>query len=251
MTSDLDTTTAAAPVVDSRFDAAIFDLDGLLIDSEPFWRIAEREVFGAIGVVLSEEECGLTTGLRTDNVVAHWFEERPWDARAHPLAEVTLRINRRVVSLIGERGEPKEGVDHALTFMRDKGLRVALASASNMPVIEAALSRLGIAEQFEVVHSVDFEKRSKPAPDVYLGAARRLGVDPRRCFALEDSIPGTEAAKAAGMVCIRFPEHEGPVSRADLELGSLAELNEDVWRTLQAISTSPTHPATSSEDSRP
>lgn len=224
------------------FDAAIFDLDGLLIDSEPFWRIAEMEVFGSIGVVLSEEECGLTTGLRTDTVVAHWFERRPWDAQSHPLAEVTGRINRRVVSLIGERGEAKEGVAHALAFVRDRGLRVALASASNMPVIEAALSRLGIAEEFEVVHSVDFEQNSKPAPDVYLGAARRLGIDPRRCLALEDSIPGTEAAKAAGMVCIRFPEfpeHRGPTSNADLELRSLEELDEAVWAALQTIRAAP------------
>lgn len=96
------------------------------------------------------------------------------------------------------------------------------------PRFEAAINRLGIAERFEVVHSVDFERRSKPAPDVYLGAARRLGVDPRRCIALEDSLPGVEAAKAAGMYCIRFPEHDGVVSTADLELRSLAAIDDRV-----------------------
>jgi sugar-phosphatase len=217
------------------FDAAIFDLDGLLIDSEPFWRIAEMEVFGALGVRLTERECGLTTGLRTERVVAHWLERRPWDAQQHPPGEVTRRINHRVVELIGERGEAKPGVQHALAFMRDRELRLALASSSNMPVIEAALARLGIGEAFEVVHSADLEKESKPAPDVYLGAARRLGVDPGRCVALEDSLPGVEAAKAAGMACIRFPEHDGPRSLADLELGSLEELDEKIWATLQTI----------------
>lgn len=217
------------------FDAAIFDLDGLLIDSEPFWRVAEMEVFGDIGVTLSDEECGLTAGLRTQLVVEHWLERRPWDVERHPVAEITLRINRRVVELVGDRGEPKEGVEHALDFMRARAMRLALASSSNMPVIEAALARIGIAEAFEVVHSADFEKHSKPAPDVYLGAARRLGVEPERCVALEDSYPGTDAAKAAGMVCIRFPEHEGPPSRADLELDSLLQLDDAVWQRLTTI----------------
>lgn len=219
----------------SPFDAALFDLDGLLIDSEPFWCIAEREVFGAIGVTLSEEECGLTAGLRTQKVVEHWLERRPWDTAEHPIEDLTARINRRVVELIGERGAPKAGVAHALDFMRARGLRLGLASSSTMPVIEAALRRLDIGSAFEVVHSADFEQRSKPAPDVYLGAARRLGVDPCRCIALEDSYPGTDAAKAAGMRCIRIPENDGPVSNADLELRSLEELDEGVWDIFLAM----------------
>jgi len=227
----------------SPFDAAIFDMDGLLIDSEPFWRIAEMEVFGDIGVVLTDEECGLTAGLRTQLVVDHWLERRPWDAERHPPAAITTRINQRVVQLVGERGEAKAGVEHALAFMRDRGLRIGLASSSNMPVIEAALARLDIAARFEVVHSADFEKHSKPAPDVYLGAARRLGVDPRRCIALEDSYPGAEAAKAAGMCCIRVPENDGPVSIADLELGSLEELDEQVWNLLQTIPSQKAEPS--------
>jgi sugar-phosphatase len=234
--------TADTALTDSHqtpFEAAIFDLDGLLIDSEPLWRMAEMEVFATVGVMLTEEECHLTTGLRTDQVVAYWEQRRPWDTNHHPVAEVTERINRRVIELIGERGEAKDGVGHALEFMRSRGLRLALASSSAMSVIEAAIGRLGIAPQFEVVHSADSEPRSKPAPDVYLGAARRLGVDPRRCIALEDSLPGVEAAKAAGMACIRFPEHRGPASGADLELRSLEELDEHVWLALQAISTAP------------
>ncbi len=214
------------------FAAAIFDLDGLLIDSEPLWRRAEIEVFAAVGVVLTEAECHRTTGLRTDQVAAYWLERRPWDTDYTPAAEIVSGINRRVIELIGECGEAKEGVAHAIDFMRARGLRLALASSSTMPVIEAAIDRLGIADAFEVVHSADLEARSKPAPDVYLGAARRLAVEPGRCIALEDSIPGVEAAKAAGMCCIRFPEHDGPVSSADLELGALTDLDEDAWRAL-------------------
>lgn len=220
---------------DPPFEAAIFDLDGLLIDSEPYWRMAEMEVFDGVGVRLSEEECHRTTGLRTERVVDFWLARRPWDTERHPPDQVAARINHRVIELIGERGIAKEGVEHALDFMRSHELRLALASSSAMPVIEASIRRLGIAQRFDVVHSADFERHSKPAPDVYLGAARRLDVEPRRCIALEDSLPGVEAAKAAGMMCIRVPEHKGPVSGADLELRSLADLDDSVWRALQAV----------------
>lgn len=213
-------------------EAVFFDLDGLLIDSEPFWRQAEIEVFGSAGVTLTDEECGLTAGLRTQLVVEHWLERRPWDTTLHPPAELAARINQRVVALIGDRGVAKDGVAHALDFVRDRGLRVGLASSSTVPVIEAALARLGIADAFEVVHSADFERRSKPAPDVYLGAARRLGAHPERCLALEDSHPGAEAAKAAGMLCIRVPEKPGPVSVADLEIASLEDLDDAIWDVL-------------------
>ena len=219
----------------SFFEAAIFDLDGLLIDSEPLWRRAEIEVFATVGVALTEPECHQTTGLRTDQVVAYWLERRPWDSGRSPAAGVAAAINARVIDLIGECGEPKAGVGHALQFMRDRGLRRALASSSSMPVIEAAIDRLGIGDAFEVIHSADFEERSKPAPDVYLGAARRLGIEPALCIALEDSVPGVEAAKAAGMCCIRFPEHGGVVSNADLELVSLAALDDHMWQAFESV----------------
>ncbi len=235
MTSDSNLPPPGALDPRPRFEAAIFDLDGLLIDSEPLWRMAEMEVFATVGLTLTEQECHLTTGLRTEQVVAYWLERRRWDTQRHPAPEATARINQRVIELISERGEAKDGVGQALDFLHDRGMRLGLASSSTMAVIEAAINRLGIADRFEVLHSADFEKHSKPAPDVYLGAARRLGVDPQRCIALEDSLPGDEAAKAAGMVCICFPEYKGSVSGADLELRSLEELDEHVWLALQTI----------------
>jgi len=214
------------------FGAAIFDLDGLLIDSEPLWRRAEIEVFATVGVALSEAECHRTTGLRTDQVAAYWLERRPWDTGHSPAAEIVSGINQRVIELIRECGAAKEGVAYAIDFMRAHRLRLAVASSSMMPVIEASLDRLGISDAFEVIHSADFEARGKPAPDVYLGAARRLDVEPARCIALEDSVPGVQAAKAAGMCCIRIPEHEGSVSSADIELGALTDLDDDTWGAL-------------------
>jgi len=224
---------------EASFAAAIFDLDGLLIDSEPLWRRAEMEIFRTVGLELSEAECHQTTGLRTDQVVAYWLERRPWDEGRFPAAQITSRINDRVIELVGEEGEAKAGVAEALDYFRGRGLRIGLASSSAMAVIEASIARLGIADRFDVVHSADFEKRSKPAPDVYLGAARRLGVDPSLCVAIEDSTVGVSAAKAAGMSCIWIPEHPGAdlppgPPDADIVLGSLADLDDDVFAQLVA-----------------
>ena len=221
------------------FDAAIIDLDGLLIDSEPLWRSAEMEVFRTVGLELTEAECHQTTGLRTDQVVAYWLDRRPWDEGRFPADLTTLRINQRVIELIGKQGTAKAGVAEALDYFRGRDLRIGLASSSATPVIEAAIARLGIADDFDVVHSADFEQRSKPAPDVYFGAARRLGVAPSRCVALEDSVIGLSAAKAAKMSCIWIPEQPGgdlpPSSpQADVVLTSLTEIDDAVFRQLVA-----------------
>ena len=226
-----------------RFTAAIFDLDGLLIDSEPFWQDAEMEILGRAGVVLTRDECLQTTGLRTEKVVGYWFERRPWDASRFPLSRLTADINARVIEHIRERGEAKRGVRHAINYVGRRGLRRAVASSSSMNVINTALERLGIAGHFEIVHSVDFEANSKPAPDVYLGAARKLNIAPKACLALEDSIAGLQAAKAAGMTCLWVPEapwrgHRqrqaaaAQGARADAILDSLLDLDDGVWDEL-------------------
>lgn len=184
--------------------AAIFDLDGVLIDSEPIWRAAEIEVFGAIGVPLTEDDCRSTMGLRVDEVVDHWHRLRAWDDP--PPAEVVDRVLAAVVDRIRRAGEPRAGVGAALDACIERGLRLALATSSWHPVVDAVLDRLGIAERFEVVHSAEDEPRGKPDPGVYLTTASRLGVDPADCLAIEDSPNGVRSAVAAGMRCVAVPE---------------------------------------------
>ncbi len=226
-----------------RFAAAIFDLDGLLIDSEPFWQDAETKILGRAGVELSREECLQTTGLRTERVVEYWFERRPWDTARFPLDQVAADINARVIELIGERGEAKPGVHHTVEYLGRRGLQRAVASSSSMEVVNTALGRLEIASKFAVVHSADFEADCKPAPDVYLGAARRLGVPTAQCLALEDSMAGVQAAKAAGMKCVWVPEtpwrgnrwREAAAARgaaADVVIDSLLDFDDGVWDEL-------------------
>ncbi len=213
-------------------DAVIFDLDGLLIDSEPLWRRAEIEVFARAGLALTEAECTETTGLRIDEVVRLRRSQAPgWHTLTE--AEAVDAVHARVIELMRAEGEAMPGAREAVAFVARRGARLALASSSSRRVIDAALERLGLAALFEVIHSAEGEPYGKPHPGVYLSTAARLGVAPTRCLAVEDSLHGLVAAKAARMRCLAVPERDGPrFALADMVLPSLAALDERAWRAL-------------------
>jgi HAD superfamily hydrolase (TIGR01509 family) len=184
--------------------ALIFDMDGVLIDSEPFWHEAEMAAFALAGLRLTRDDCLRTTGLRVDAVVDHWFSRAPWTAPSP--REVEAAIVRRVIELVGERGALKPGVHQALAFAERAGLRTALASSSPSAIIAAVLEKFALRPRFEVVHSAEGEPHGKPHPGVYLHTAEKLGVRPEECAAVEDSPNGVLAAKAARMTCVAIPE---------------------------------------------
>jgi len=206
-------------------EAAIFDMDGLLIDSEPLWRRAERAVFAAVGLELTDEDCRQTTGLRSDEVVSYWYERRPWSG-ASP-ADVHRDLVRLIVDIICDRGRPQPGARRTIGAVRDAGLRLALASSSPHAVIEVALATLGLDDAFEVVCSADDEARGKPDPAVYRTTLRRLDLPAADCVALEDSAAGVAAAKAAGLVTIAVPDpaafDDPRFDIADFKLRSLVD----------------------------
>jgi len=183
--------------------AAIFDMDGLLVDSEPCWREAEMEVFRTVGLELTEEQCKRTTGLPIDDVVRYWHKQHPWKDR--PLEEVAAEITEKTHERIGATAQPMPGVPEILDFFRERSIRMAVASASPMSLIELVLDRLAIRPYFDLWHSATLEARNKPHPDVYLGTARQLGLAPEHCIAFEDSGNGLRSAHAAGMLAIAVP----------------------------------------------
>ena len=209
-------------------EAAIFDLDGLLIDSEPFWRIAETEVFAEVGIALNDSMCDETIGLRIREVVTHWYRRYPWHNRSREWVEE--RIVERVESLMRERGTALPGVRELLSQLAQEQYPMAVASSSSPRLIDAAIAALGLDHHFEIRCSAsDEELARKPDPAVYLTAAARLGVAPAACVAFEDSIPGLEAGKAAGMRVVAVPtrdHYDHPAyDQADLKLTSLAEFS--------------------------
>ncbi|AKU97235.1 2-deoxyglucose-6-phosphate hydrolase YniC [Labilithrix luteola] len=210
--------------------AVIFDMDGLLIDSEPLWVRAEIEVFGDVGVTLSEEDCTRTKGLRTDDVVGYWFKRRPWKG-ATP-KDVETRLIERVASLVRAEGEALVGAPLAFEVARMKGRRLALASSSPTTIIRATLERLGLEDTFDVVRSAETEPYGKPHPGIFMTAAQHLEVHATECLVLEDSLTGLVAAKAARMACITvpfdWPNHDRRFALADATVESLAHVTADL-----------------------
>lgn len=186
--------------------ALIFDMDGVLIDSEPLWRRAEIEIFGSVGLRLVEADCFKTQGLRIDEAVAYWFERHPWDGK--PCAQVADEIVSRMVKLIHAEGEPMDGVRESLAAADAQGWRLGLASSSSARLIATVLDRFEMDSVFESTRSAENEAEGKPAPDVYLATAREMGIAPEHCVAIEDSPNGMKSALAAGMRCIAVPDPE-------------------------------------------
>ena len=207
--------------------AAIFDMDGLLIDSEPLWQEAEITVFRSVGVPLTRELCRQTIGVRLDQVVRHWYEQTPWQGES--LEAVEARILELVSHLVVERGKPMPGVRETIGLLSAAGYELAVASSSPMPLIRTALETFGMLEHFAVLHSADAEDEGKPNPAVYLSAISRLGVDPDYCIAFEDSVPGVRAAKGAGVRVIAIPDPDDisnpGFAAADVVLRSLADFS--------------------------
>lgn len=210
--------------------AAIFDMDGLLIDSEPLWREAEVDVFGAVGVPLTEEMCRETTGLRHDVVVRYWHARYPWEQPG--LDEMTERLLEAAQALIVERGVLMPGAEGAIRLLHQHGLQLAIASSSPKSLIEAVVRKFELGEYFSVLHSADDEKAGKPDPAVYLSTMSMLDVEAQDCLALEDSISGIRAAKATGAKVIAVPDPDAlnrtEFAEADVVLSSLEDFSTEL-----------------------
>lgn len=223
--------------------AVIFDMDGLLIDTEPVWRRVQIEVFGRLGLHLTEEQCAAMMGVRIAEIVDEWYASRPW-AGPGP-SEVTGEIIEGVIRHVLDEGVPNPGTIRALQEVDDAGLPIGIASSSSEELIEAVVQRLQIGQYVSVVCSADNEERGKPDPAVYLAAARALHTAPQECVALEDSPNGVLAAKAAGMYCIAVPDPylagDPRMAEADVTIPSLEQFSLSLLPGLAATSR-PGHP---------
>jgi mannitol-1-/sugar-/sorbitol-6-/2-deoxyglucose-6-phosphatase len=214
--------------------AVVLDMDGLLIDTEPVWRTAQKEVFAELGVELSEADLLEGTGVRVDEMAVALLSRRPPGAAGLNPAEIAGRITDAVVAYVRRDGVPMPGVPEAIALFRRSGLRLAIASSSPLRLIDAVCDRLGL--DIDIRCSALDEPHGKPAPDVYLAAARRLALRPDRCLAVEDAPAGVVSAKAAGMSCLAVPDPllagDPRYRRADLVLPSLTDLDELALRRL-------------------
>jgi mannitol-1-/sugar-/sorbitol-6-/2-deoxyglucose-6-phosphatase len=207
--------------------AVIFDMDGVIIDSEPLWQAAEQTVFQTIGLHLTTAMCDETMGLRTDRVIRYWYDRHPWTGKS--LDQVEQELLTEVGGLMRSQGTAMPGLSEILGEIQGSGFRCAIASSSPRQLIETVVERLALGEFFEAIYSGYEVPHGKPDPAVYLAAAAGLGIEPGNCVAIEDSGAGVQAAKAAGMSVIAIPAaHEYRATKfdiANIKLKSLTDLD--------------------------
>jgi HAD superfamily hydrolase (TIGR01509 family) len=203
-----------------------FDLDGVLIDSEGVWNTARREVALAHGGHWSEDAQRTMMGMSSTEWSSYMHDRLAVGLAPGQISELVvgrlLELYRSELPLLPGAVEAVDSLSGAWPL--------ALASSANRPVIELVLSLSGLRERFSATVSSEEVPRGKPAPDVYLEAARRLGVSARECVAVEDSANGIRSAAAAQMKVIAVPNREFPPTPAELApadevLSSLTELD--------------------------
>lgn len=208
-------------------ELVIFDMDGLLIDSEPYWKIAEKKVFGNLGLNLTDDLLRQVMGYRLSEVVVHWYNYQPWP---NPnFAQVEADVLACVKELISSEAQAMPGVYELLEHCKHHGYKIALASSSAMELINVVVDKLNIRTYFDVIWSAQYEEYGKPHPAIFLSVAKQLNVAPANCLVFEDAINGVIAAKAAKMKCIAVPEHamfnDARFAIADEKLSSLTLIN--------------------------
>jgi len=214
--------------------AVIFDMDGLIIDSEPFWRESEISVFKKNGIELTEDECRKTTGMRIDEVVKYW-------SRVYPQANLNVdnivrEIMEEMVTAIKKHGSAMPGLMALIEFFKNKNIPMALASASQFILINAVVEKLKLQHDLNIIESAENMQYGKPHPEIFISTAKKLHVEPENCLVFEDSIFGVLAGKAARMKVIAVPElinyNKREYAIADFKIASLEWFNSSIFDQL-------------------
>lgn len=218
----------------SGIELVIFDMDGLLVDSEPYWKMAEKKVFGKHGLHLTDDLLRQVMGFRLNEVVKHWYDHQPW--QNPDLLKTEAEVLETVKELILLHAEALPGVYETLKYFKEKGYKIALASSSAMVLIEAVVDKLDMRKYFDLLWSAQYETYGKPHPAIFISVADKLGVAPKKCLVFEDAINGVIAAKAAKMNCIAVPEtatfNDLKFAIADLKLETLDGFRDKMKTTL-------------------
>jgi HAD superfamily hydrolase (TIGR01509 family) len=208
----------------SSYDTILFDMDGVLVDSEPLWKTAMYEVFSSLGSNLTKSDFQLTVGMRIDQVINYWKEKEHWEKTSYVIEN---QIIKKMIDLINEEGKLLAGVKETLLFVKSNK-KIGLASSSPRALIDAVLKKTEIESLFDGIFSAENETHGKPHPGVYLTAAYNMGSNPSTCLVIEDSLNGVIAGKAANMTVICIPEkshHPNPkLTLADFHFNNMEDL---------------------------
>ncbi len=207
------------------YEAVVFDMDGVLADSEPVYFLSINAVLATYGRELSEEQHFQVMALGPEESIAGILKMVGLDL---PVADFMTAYGLDLLERLPKLSQPLPGVVETIEALKQGGTPLGLASSSKPAWIDAVLSGIGLSDAFDAVVSGTMAANPKPAPDVYLLAAERLGIEPEACIAIEDTPTGLVSAKAAGMLTVQvrssstaFP----PQAAADVVLLSLEDFD--------------------------
>jgi len=218
----------------TTLDTVIFDMDGLLIDSEPIWEKAGGELLESYGCTLTSSMYASSTGLRTREWLQYWFNYFNLSHDSIDTAE--KQIIDLVIAGIRKHGKPLPGVAHIFEYFQQKGFKIGLATSSPMRLADIVVDMLGIGHYLQAITSAEFLPFGKPHPEVFLQCAQQLQSNPLQCVCFEDSYNGMIAAKSAKMKCVIVPADTqfnwAKWGAADMKIASLAQFNDEVFMHL-------------------
>ncbi|MFL0252073.1 HAD family hydrolase [Clostridium neuense] len=208
--------------------AVIFDMDGVIIDSEPIHLEFAMELFKKLGVIMSNEEYSKFIGTTSQYMWDTIKKKYNLNNKVEELIEMERNGFFEFLSSPDMTIKPIEYIPELLKALHENNYKVALASSSPIRVIEFIINSFKIRDYFDEIVTGDFVKRSKPEPDIFLYAAEKLGVLPQECAVIEDSHNGVLAAKRAGMKCIAYRNLNSgnqDISKADRIINAFNELD--------------------------
>ncbi len=206
--------------------AAIFDMDGVIIDSEPLYVEMNRELFGELGIYIPESEYHTFVGMSSPLMWGYIREKFSLTQSAEELMNIE---KERIHELLNSSriSSPVSGVANLLDELKLNNIALGIASSAARKNVKTVLNKLGLSEYFISLTCGEDVEHGKPAPDIFLKAAERMAAEPANCVVIEDSLNGLTGAKAAGMRCIGYagdPNSKQDLSGADLIIKSFGNV---------------------------
>lgn len=210
--------------------AAIYDMDGLLLDTENLWGVSMLKIAEKHGVNIRSDFFKYTTGLRINEVTSFWQEKFGWSSNVNSEG-MANEIVEDIIQLTKEKGGVMPGIISSLEQFKSNGYKLAVATSSPQRMMDELLAHFGLIHYFDYLASAEQESHGKPHPAVYLTAAEKLNLSPWHCVAFEDSMNGMIAAKAARMKVVGVPEHHNSnnpkFAIADILYNSMEQMDID------------------------